>query len=501
MRSLVVFFVLCFTLLSEAEIVSQTALELQIQQKVYSVIKPIDDTAIVISNLSYKKTDLVLPGAGSSFYEMFSSSTDQVPYESIDSVQIRVISKLNPFPETLKNLINSSVKIEKTKIKFSFEQMDASLVDLSRKNQGEGIRNWLEPVAQQFSVIFKSMSQKFNIVGVLIMLSFLLATAIIYLLISSREKKSQSFWGQTVSRLIDGMSGFSGGTVPMPVPRAAASVQRKVESELSINSQIKDLSPMAVKMIISDCYWCEEDHYAAWMWSMLTSQQRETLLKQWSPAVQYIPYVVKLKPEYRQDHLNSCYLAAFDLSMISHEDLIEWIRRHPESWAMLSPMRQAHLKLSLKEKISLSSKASLVRELSPPQLQSVLRIFEVSVEVGDLSEVDEMSLFRSPDFVPVALRAQIPSLVWMALLPIEQRKNLLEEFAAHLLAEAWIGPQPVLDTIKKAISEKKLALLNGYIKTIVPSRNSEAMQICTLRALEIFNQTTAKEEPVNAQVV
>jgi flagellar motor component MotA len=102
---------------------------------------------------------------------------------------------------------------------------------------------------------------------------------------------------------------------------------------------------------------------------------------------------------------------------VSSDDLQTWVKHHPSIWPELSPLRQAKFSLTLMERLALNEKQSaLIADILPelPKASIKTRVLHRPFSVGKLSEQDEMAIFENPASVPVSLRSQIQSLVWVA---------------------------------------------------------------------------------------
>ncbi|MNL84237.1 hypothetical protein D3C87_2121440 [compost metagenome] len=62
--------------------------------------------------------------------------------------------------------------------------------------------------------------------------------------------------------------------------------------------------------------------------------------------------------------------------------------------------------------------------------------------------------------------------MWLCQKPATHVSEVLARFDARTLAEAWIGPTEVLQSLESHLPEKKLKLLNNYRQKTAPSRHS-----------------------------
>ena len=79
-------------------------------------------------------------------------------------------------------------------------------------------------------------------------------------------------------------------------------------------------------------------------------------------------------------------------------------------------------------------------------------------------------------------------MAWLALRSLNYRKDILSRVDARELAGSWSGPKEVLAKLKEAIPEAKWKLLESYIESTVPDRNSDTFRYLVAAGLEGVDQ-------------
>jgi hypothetical protein len=187
----------------------------------------------------------------------------------------------------------------------------------------------------------------------------------------------------------------------------------------------------------------------------------------------YSLYCVDIRPNELSYHEHPYYLAPRGLLWTSQEDLSSQVRKDFSLWHFLSPMRQQNLPLNLEERLTaVQTKPDSKKSFS--EGHSPLRILEAKLTWKDLSSEDEATLLNHPEMVPVTMRRNIRSLVWLVQKDDVFIQKALARYDARSLALAWIGPEDLLKKLEAHLPEKKLKLLLNYKEKMAPSRSSDA---------------------------
>jgi hypothetical protein len=461
-----------------SDLSSQLALEERFEDRISRVVHRYDPIADVRVDISFRKLSSPLPG----------TALDLKNFQEADIEKIDVAIQMSKFPapDWLKTQVNAKLNLPDVDKRVDFQAMS----DAMRKD--------LEPIAVEErdkdrpSTIAEESIRKYSILvdGVADALAWKLmacAAAVALLLsavgswvltsIARRRSKETATVLDKVIPAVQSIGNIGGkisasfkleGGAPGAGPAAAGP---NVSGPAA--SDVEGLPAHALEDLFADCYWCRRDRYAAWLWSVMSPDQRLALFQ--SPKVEsdYLKFIQSLRKDRGDDHLDPVYLTPLGLHHVSQDDLARWVRSHPGAWHSLSPMRQLTIPLSLQERLSCIVEPVVAKLPALPDRQSPKRPLEVIKRLGDLTPEDEATLLHNPGFVPEAMRSSLKSLAWLALKPFEVRQKALNDWSAEDLASAWIGTPEVLARLAEALPEKKRAVLDSYLGTVAPSRENE----------------------------
>jgi hypothetical protein len=181
--------------------------------------------------------------------------------------------------------------------------------------------------------------------------------------------------------------------------------------------------------------------------------------------------------------------------MVQQSEVLKWVKEHPEMYRGLSPLRKEMLSLSLMDKLKWESiPETKAAPRVPSHIVSKPRPLPVKLSGIHLTLEDEQALLERPDMVPVTVRSEIHSLVWLALVDQKSQKEILSQLSAQNLAEIWIGPSSVLKDLQRHIPEKKFKIAQEYSSKMRASRESAAMQF-------VVRESLSRLESSGAQVI
>ncbi len=278
-----------------------------------------------------------------------------------------------------------------------------------------------------------------------------------------------------MTRLIKSLGdlGVAGAATPMTLPEAPSRSRDRAAVSAGAETSFKSYQLSSLISMISDCYWSDEDSYAAWIWGRMDVEQRRQLLENMPFMADYSNFLADKESSPFPYVNHAYYLNPLPCNMTSQKDMTELVRVDNSLWHILSPIRQAHLQLRLEERIRCMSAPHKKYE-KLVFTDSQMRALSVSGQWGDLSADDETQLLKDPWSVPVHLRSQIKSLVWLSTLPEEKIKEKLEKLDAKSLATAWVGPEELLNRLEGFLPEKKRELIRAYKDRIPATRDSDA---------------------------
>lgn len=477
-------------------------LESKITLKIRSLIQPVDPDAIVIAKVEVQKINTELAGTQMSAVGILSTADVQsVEDGDIQTISVSIISAMDPFPDDIKKLIESTLKGFSKKGRVKIVKMTDSMVKAiigGKKNKSE--------LTEQLSQLTKKLhafADTFKTEILILFLQFVGAYALIQGVILFFQRR---FQGNSIRMLKEALSSLNINTAnksgedaettqaPHSTPGAEATKSGSSSLNGSITTKDNPIEQMYIQLIrdlISDCYWCFKDNYAAWVWSQLSPPKRMELLESWEPIIYYVKYFTHLEPQMDNYHLDPVYLKPREYFMHSNEDLLEIVRLHPYLWGEISILRQKAFKISLKERIDFmkaTNKTRPEKAFEWPYTPSKLRVLHTQLEVSELSSEDEAMIIQDPSMVPNGYRDNLHSLIWTAMLPQEERDKLLQRIPAQALAEIWIGPEDVLFRLNEVLPPKKQELLKSYLQRTTPSRAHPSMKYLSELSLKRFRE-------------
>jgi hypothetical protein len=162
----------------------------------------------------------------------------------------------------------------------------------------------------------------------------------------------------------------------------------------------------------------------------------------------------------------------------------------------VTPLRWDRLPLSLEQRIQFGEmKSDAKLESVKVAAKSKPRELKARLEIKQLRPEDEQYIWDNPQKVPAHVRPSLRSLVWLALSPVEARRNVMAELDARQLADAWTGPEAVLAALKEALPPKKLEMLEHFLKEASPGRSNDAFAYLVESGLRLYvdhNSTQAE---------
>ena len=451
---------------------STLAIEAAIELKVRSILAPFEPRSVVIVAAKQSAMPLDLPGLGLRLSDLTPSREGTVSIEDVAAVDVTVLTP-RALPEDLKLTLTKALAPQ-SKFHFQFETLSSEVASYAR--------NEFTPIAAG------SAGPGFSIVGIS---GVALAVGVVAWWVLRRISVG------AVDRLVQGISPAleaSGQQAPQPTQRQSATVHSSAGGKL----ELEGFSVESLVAVLSDCYWCEEDEYGAWIWNEMSPEQRKQVLAKWAGGKMYASFVTGFPPHKESFHTHPYYVAPSDLSTVSMDGAAEWLQREASAWHLLSPLRQKHLKLELKKRVALADIKAPTAAISQPVASSKVRVVTQSMDITSLSAQDELQLWENPAFVPPALRNGIASLVWVAKLGDRDRQTLLAGYSARDLASVWLGPVPVLAIIENTLPEKKRTLVAKYRNMLTPSRDNQTMRDLVDKACAILAkppESAAKAEP------
>ncbi len=242
---------------------------------------------------------------------------------------------------------------------------------------------------------------------------------------------------------------------------------------------LHEMNDASIAAVFSDAYWCEKDGYAASIWRRIPISSKQVLLSGLPFARDYATYLANIEesPESWEQH--PYYLTPNSLWHLNNKDIAEIIRKHPDLFKQLPPMRVEALPIPPSELILLMQRASN----SSPSLfdwskvpASTIRRFKTNTLLLSRTVADDEQLLNMQN-VSLSEMRQIKSLVWADRLSDEDLKEILKGMPAVDLASSWIAPEKIIQRFEQALPEKKLRIVKSYLEKNKPERESVAFEM------------------------
>lgn len=451
--------------LAHADLNQRTNLEDIIRDRVQKAAQLFDPHAQVFVQIHYKEFKGALPGSA---FDVNAGIPANPDIDDIQNVVISIYSTKAPFPAEADQTVTMSLPFPRSLTKIEYKKWEFEPIKDTALTP-DVLSKVTDHILSSFRLILLSL-------GLLIGLGFAV-TAIL----RSRDTRRQTADLVAASQQLTQTRSQEPAGERAPSEEKSAATKSAVDlanSPIQENSYIANLTISGLIELFGDCYWCQADGYAHFLWRSLPVAQRAQLLEKIPFIKDYVPYFFNIRPENWALHEHPYYLSPQTLWSTSQTDLKNQVASKPNLWTAISPLRQQTLELNLTQKLE------AVQNQRPTAVQfnnvkSPLREFPKAADFGDLSAEDELSLFENPSRVPENLRANVKTLVWLALKDEDFIRETLASLNARALAQAWIGPQEVLQKLESCLPEKKSALLKEYLEKSPPSRKSSTFQQLT----------------------
>lgn len=452
-----------------ADLAMRTRLEDMIRERAQATVKVYDPSAQANVQIKYKTIDSKMPGG---LFQV-SGTPSNPDIDDIAQVLVTVYSNSEKAPPGAEAAVANSLGLPKNIAKVEFKKWDVPPPFAEDKSINSDI---LGKIAQDFvRGLTSGLWLSVLVIGASILVS-VLASAYF----RARETRQQT--KDLVAAAQAGSQTARESAAPVeekkPEERAAANARPGGDQYLS------HLNVTSLMELLGDCYWCEAEEYAHFIWRNLPVEKREELLAKVDYLNAYVPYIYTFTPVNLNVHEHPYYLQPEKLCKTSQDDLKAVVEKNSALWLKLSPLRQQRMELGLEAKIGAASSSLKSVPAKIEAKPSVPRTLPVSADFGDPNSDEEISLFENPDKVPFNLRSRIRTLVWLALADDETVTKTFQGLDARAIAQAWVGPKPVLERLEKCIPASKLELVRDYATKVKPSRRSTVFNLLVQAGLD-----------------
>jgi len=241
--------------------------------------------------------------------------------------------------------------------------------------------------------------------------------------------------------------------------------------------------------ILADCYWCEYDAYAAYLWKRIPVEKRKDLLLQVDFLSEYAAYLTGMREQTLGAEQEPCYLQPLPIWHIDNATLTGVVRSNPQLRFRISSLRVARLALQPRERVDIIRSGISSAPMALPDFKgfpaSAKRQLKMRTEIPLNTVAEEKEIMALPN-LSIDIMESVPSLAWLAGLPEAVVREVLGGFTARDLAAAWVGPEEILTKLAGFLPEKKQAMLKSYSSQVVPSRNSPVFRTLHQRSIALL---------------
>lgn len=265
------------------------------------------------------------------------------------------------------------------------------------------------------------------------------------------------------------------------VNRSIRSLPAPIASALSQNASGSSVAPAAyqpamnrtmdatfkpraeqLKAYLSDCYWCFEDGKAA---AFLREYQAIETFSELSFGAEYVNYLTFIEPETTNFWDDSFYLApSSELGEVSVDDMED------TDFLKCSKMRLQKCTLNAYE----LTKLKMNNETLPaiPKFTKSAHRKLVSPLVFNFATETEEEEFLGSD-LPEYVKLSAPSMYLLTKLEDAVFMEITQAFNVKELADAWIGPESILQSVMNKLPERKQQLLTEVLETRKDRREAD----------------------------
>lgn len=471
-------------------------LETNLTIKIKSIVQPVDPDAMVIVNVTPRRVNTNLPVTGIEAFGFFTvEQTGRVEDSDVESIRVQIYSSVAPFPPELSNIVETAVKPYTRKGQVSIQKVDdATIAILQKRKEAANIQaDSLQKISMEYSEHLYRLVYILagSVGGVILVVSLMMIGAFLRAFKGLASKIGE----------IKIETGGGSGASMLPAPTSAEERDHGRAAGFGAvagGPTLNDMGVVSLKALLSDCYWCEKDGYANWIWAQLSPPKKTELLQAWPDLTAFVEHFSLVEPREARYHNDPFYLYPTPLENISNEDLMRVLATNKLVWWGISSMRKESVNVSLRERIEYSRGASRGASVQIPTVKSAPRALPVQLQISVLSEEDELLLFEQPYLVSPEVARKLPSLVWTALLPDDECVKLLNSVSAQSLVDCWVGPEPVLRRLQDLMPEKRRALFGEYLAKARPRRASPFLKTLTDAALSVLERNWPREPGADA---
>ena len=455
----------------------QVELENLIEQRVTYLVRAYDPLAMATVKLKLREISAPLPGSGLVIEKMVvGGEGGSLLKSSILSVSVEIRTALDPIPTWLEKEVSTAIGLSDVSVRVSVKAVESGRIPAMEKVFSSTHPSVWTQLERRWDDGQWPFNSSFLLKCIALVFFFSIGVSLFGSVMTAVMPQRK-----VVADISGSKTALDSANQPAvsheSIRRQSASIpqdQSHSRAVLESDPLIRELPTAALVYLFSDCYWCSQDGYAISLWKQLSATQRESLRSSWPLDKKYFEVIFDAVPAAHDFHQDPIYFEPNPFVNLDQKDLAVWLRKSPGSFRFVSPMRNQSLTLSFEERLGLMNSGGSVRAAAAPDQRSEKRLLVPSFRGVRLTVADEEFLFRSPEKITAEIRGRFRTLVWLALREPAYRQQVLSEFDAREIAEAWTGPEEVLAILEADLPEPKRDMLHAYRKSVSANRSCEA---------------------------
>lgn len=436
------------------------------QAQAEKVLKIYDDEAKLIVQIVARPPTENLPGTS------LTMSHPGTLADDIDRVNVTVFSNQDSMDSTFQETMSAAINVDAKKIKISMKKPKIIPKPVV-KTAYDGIKE-MQVSAEAGFDRFMTMLM-FGIGG----FGFVIFS--LGLLDFFSKRKGFAALVEGIKSAASQTGGAMNPTSPMPIRRPELDFDLSKSTQtaamghaMTSSSQRIRLSNESLVEFFADCYWTQNEAWAHRAWLHLSTDQKKHLLSALDFFEEYVGQFIQVTPAELQESNpwnDISYLNPSSIKFVSQTDLWKAVQADRQLWWNLSEMRQSSFNLTLKDRTELLT-VKRVKKTIPNLAKSLPRIFKAQLQMKSLTVEDEKYLLGQLSTIASEYRKDLPSLVWLKLLPDTEIQKIFENIDAKTTSQALAGPPEFISWVTKYIPEKKMNLVRSYQEKALADRSS-----------------------------
>ena len=476
----------------------ETIIEYQkiLKERITSIIKAFDPQAHVFVNIESKKITAKLPMTPFTVNQL--DLSDNEGKLQIKSIEVNILSAKNDLPIKIREIVQELAAEFEVQPIINFRTLPQELIKVEKEKLGETVKlpNWFQWAEEYFqkdnSVPFHQVLIGLGISGLLILLTFIWALSS-WVVIRGLSRSMHNDVGNLVSAIEQASGGGMGqaqiGDVDMP-----GEATRGLSPVGGEESVVKSLPYNSITALLTDCYWSQQDQYAAYIWMQISISMKEKLMDEMPFLMNYVSYLTAFEGVSLGHEQDPYYLNPLKIGHIDNNTLTELTLGNPVLIKKLPPIRLNFLNLKISQRIALTQQANEGDISEIPNFEQIEESEHRQIKKREMYKIksfeEEMEVLHATYKKENALDivSSVVSLGWLTMLPTERATDILHNYNARQLASAWIGPDEILDKLGTYMNKDKLDLVLSYAQRMSPNREGQVFRMLHEAAVSYIKQ-------------